>query len=233
MAARPAREWCNAAPGAAAVLLFAMLVAPTPASAQYAPQSCRDMLPDTMSDAAFLAALPNYQRCLRDFLGIVPIETRASSGDEVVRAWIDRGERNTAMFIEYRKAKSGTAALQVKVLAEDKPSLSMTVAPDAFAAVQSRWNGRAAYEAEAKGTQDLFGESAGIRTVCVPSWGAQVETASGGAVTSTELDSCKSWEFAFAHDIIARALKDSGCAALVRDGSDDMRLRACVGAKRS
>lgn len=213
-----------------AVLAAALLCAALPARAQWAPQKCRDLLPDTLTAAEFDAALPAYERCRRDFIAVTPIERRAAAGDEVVRAWIDRGERSLSMFIEYRRDKGGRAWLEVKILDEEKSASTKALPAEAFAAVQARWNARAAYEAEDQANEELAGKSAaGIETVCIPSWGAEVETARGdGATSSTALDSCKPWEFAFAHFLIARALDDCGCAEKFRDGSDDARLAACV-----
>jgi hypothetical protein len=170
-------------------------------------------------------------------MGVLSIEQRAAAGQSVVRSYIQRGERSLPLFIEYVRGTDGRLWVDVRALAPDRPRLTATVTEEAFSVVQSRWNRQAEISVAAKNQYDAEKDhksAPGIETVCIPRWGATVETAQAGRVERVELDSCKEWEFQFAHFILSRALHDVGkCSSDLATSTDDDRLLLCISRNHS
>lgn len=214
-------------------LAIALILFSTSASAEYEPKACRSgFFSDSQTDDEFFAALAALDKCQRDFLGIIPIEQRRSVGEEVVRAYVRRGERSLPVFVEYVREPRGRAWLSVKILEESKPSVTVVLADSDFSKVQARWIARARFEAswkteyEARKAEE---DKQGVESVCIGYEGAAVESVHANSTERVDLDGCKPWEFAFVDFLFAEALNDTGrCAQRFRSGRDDERLVSCV-----
>jgi len=202
------------------------------ARAEYEPSPCQGFFSDNPTGAQIDLALAALNKCQRTFMGVVAIEQRAAAGESVVRAFIQRGERQLPLFVEYVHSPEGRTWLDVRTIVESRPKYVVPVPEASFSAVQVQWLRRGLPSVSARVQYDLkhvTKTKEAVETVCIPSWGATIEVAKEGRTESVKLDSCKPSEFQFIHFLLAQAAIDSGeCAAGHAVGSEDDRLQACL-----
>jgi hypothetical protein len=217
------------------LVLASAAAAAAPARAEHELPGCRWSLPDKATHEQVLEEDARLDKCQRDFMGVVPIEEQAATGDSVVRAYVIRGERALPLFIEYVSAQDGRAWLDVRTLSDEKPRIVDPISNEEFQIVHSRWDARNRTVEADKAKYDLENKlpvpPGVVETVCIGGRGATVEVANAGRAERAELDPCYPSEWQFVDFLYAQALKDAGdCAERTRGGggSDDEELMRCL-----
>ncbi len=199
-----------------------------PARAEYEPRECSGLFRDQMTNVAFAKADAALDTCLRNFMGVTPIETRAAQGERVYRAFIARDERSLPLFVEFVHKANGSSQLDLRTTEETRPRYVKGIAESSWLAIEQRWAAQPQLSARAQATEASSRKvQGGIETVCIMPWRATLEIARTGTIARIEMDACDTPDFQFIDFLLDQAAKDAGACA---DGSGraDERIERCL-----